>query len=99
MDITQDLDLASSMLGSLTPDARRRVLELHARPSRRTWDAAYSIILHGPSMLTLWQAVLAVDPSFPRTGKCTDTRGRILQDWPAVPSSAVIRRAVRYATH
>ena len=56
------------------------------------------IILRGAGKwLTLWQAILAVDPTFPNTGKVTDQAGRVVEDWRRFPDSVLIARAIRHA--
>jgi len=90
-----DLDLAAGMLGKpLTEDARGRVLAVVADPGQETWADAHGIILAPfPGFgLTLWQAVLAVDPSFPDRGPATG------QPWPRIPTTDLLEQAINYAT-
>lgn len=96
---TAYLDGCTSMLGKLSPDCAKRLQEVIAKPTRRTWDKAYSIIINGNGeMITLWQAWIAVDPSAPRTGKSTDQHGKVIQGWVRIPDQLTLYRALRYAT-
>jgi len=95
-----DLDMASNLFGKLGTDVRERLTAAIENPCNETWDDAHSIILNRESWTTLWQAVIAVDPSFPKTGPCHNTREGLPRDaWPCVPDAETIVQAVNYATH
>lgn len=101
IDIEIELDLARNMFGKLRPEYRTRLRAVLYHPTEETWDEAYSIILN-PYVgmgLTLWQAVIAVDPSFPRVGPREDVRGRRVERWRRIPSQALLLAALQYATH
>ena len=89
-NITLELELASNMLGKLKPETRKRLQRVVDKPTNYSWDRAYSILL-SPSM-TLWQAVLEVEPSFVR-------EKRYDAPWPRVPSTRTILKAIQFATH
>jgi hypothetical protein len=103
MTIRLELDLASNVFGRLPLRIRQRLQAVVDSPNQDTWDDAYSIILNGRTFMTLWQAVIAVDPTFPRSGPVTtcDGNGRELsrETWARVPARDVLLRALRYATH
>jgi hypothetical protein len=81
----------TNIFGFLKPDVRRRLEAVVANPTQRTWDNAYSIIVRGEDMLSLWQAWLAVDPAAPHS-KPSDA------PWPRVPDQLTLYRALRHAT-
>ena len=87
------------MLGRLDPEIRARVAAAVEQPSVQTWDDAFSIILDGPSITTLWQAVCQVDASFVRSGPITDTEGTVKRGWGAYPTRHTLLEAIRFATH
>jgi hypothetical protein len=104
-----DLDMAGNYWGKLGNDVRARLTAAIENPGEATWDDAYSIILNRDVGLglTLWQAVIAVDPFFPRTGP----RSRWVEDgselgghsepvsgWERTPSAETIVQAINYAT-
>lgn len=91
-------DNLDNVFGALKPDIRKRLRKLIDKPTTRTWDDAYSIIINGGAMRTLWQAVIAVDPTFPRTGPRTDKHGTVLQGWARVPDHDTIIKALLLAT-
>jgi hypothetical protein len=88
----------SNYWGTLDSKLRARLIRCFKNPERY-WDGAYSIILRNEFGLglTLWQAWIAVDPSAPRTGKCTDSHGNVFRDWDRKPTEQNIFDAIRYA--
>lgn len=96
-ELPVDLTLATNMFGPLDSGTIARLAAVIDNPTQETWEDTHGIILNGFGMLTLWQAVIAVDPSFPRTGPAytaDDEPG----EWQHVPSAEVIRQAINYAT-
>jgi len=86
------IERCTNMHGKLGPDERKRLLAVINNPTHKTWDAAYSLLVsYTPGRLgvTLWQAVLAVDPTFPNTHRVR---------WGSIPSQQVLLRALDYAT-
>lgn len=89
----------NNMYGTLKPEIVKRLQQVLDNPAKY-WDDAHSIILRADrKWLTLWQAVIAVDPTFPKRGKATDQRGRVIEDWARKPDSVLIARAIRYAVN
>lgn len=76
--------------GPLVPEAIRRLEAFFNRPSKDSWNTAYRIIIVGHPMTTLWQAVCAVDPKFPK-------RRPTFDNWPAIPDLFTARRALEWA--
>ena len=77
----------------LGPDIRRRIDAVVSNPSQKTWEDAHSIIVGSDGSMTLWQAVLAVDPSFLRTGPYGS------DEWDEIPDQKTLLKAIQYATH
>lgn len=80
-----------NMFGGLKGDVRKRLLAALNNPCQKTWDDAHTIIITGARMSSLWQAVLVVDPTFPRSKPCEEP-------WPRVPDQFTLCRAIRKAT-
>ena len=104
-----DLNAAGNMFGALNGELRVRLMAVLKDPTEATWDDAYSIILRDEGLgLTLWKAVIAVDPSFARVrGPVTawvDDDSELgghsepVSGWSRVPSSDTIIQAISYAT-
>jgi hypothetical protein len=94
-----DLNLASNLFGPLSDEIRTRLGAAIEQPGEQTWDDVHSIILNRRKMTTLWQAVIAVDPTFPRTGPATAADGRCLSGWARTPDRELLVQAINYATH
>ncbi len=91
--MTAYLDRCHNIFGNLAPDLRRRLEAVIENPNHETWDNAYSICISG--FTTLWQAVIAIDPTFPRTGPVEDRAGHRLKGWERVPDQLTLYRALR----
>lgn len=102
LNIKSMLDEMNNLFGPLAPEIRRRLRIAVEAPTEKSWDDAYSIVLRdGKGFglgLTLWQAVIAVDPTFPRQGPATDIEGNVVAGWPRVPDQFTIVRALKYAS-
>lgn len=99
VNINLELDMARNMFGKLEPETRERLQAVLDDPSDDTWSNAYSVIIGADRWMTLWQAVLAVDPTFPKIGPSTDQRGRRIEGWRRIPSQELLLTALKYATH
>lgn len=98
VDIERELARSVNLWGRLTAPIKTRLRAAVYQPTEETWNNAYSIIVGSDGWMTLWQAVIAVDPTFPRSGPATDARGRQVERWEKVPSQETLIRALRYAT-
>jgi len=88
---TQFLAECKNVFGGLKGDVRNRLLAVLNNPCQRTWSDAHTIIIAGTKMTSLWQAVLAVDPTFPSSKPCDEA-------WPCVPDQFTLCRAIKAAT-
>lgn len=88
---TQFLAECRNLFGGLKGDVRKRLLAVLNDPCQRTWDEAHTIIISGTRMTSLWQAVLAIDPTYPRSKPCDGA-------WPRIPDQFTLCRAIRQAT-
>ena len=110
-----DLNAADNMFGALSGEVRVRLMAAVNSPGEETWDDAHSIILRfnqpGEGFglgLTLWQAVIAVDPSFahvrgPVTRWVEDSselggHSEPVSGWERTPTAETIIQAINYAT-
>jgi hypothetical protein len=88
---------ATNLFGPLSPEIIARLDAVVANPTNETWEDAHSIILRAKGFRTLWQAVIEVDPTFPRTGPRTDAEGNQVSGWAAIPTREVIMAAITEA--
>jgi len=97
------LGKTTNMFGptSQSPDVHQRLRAVLSNPTHDTWDNAHGIVVSqhgGLGGTTLWQAVLAVDPSFPNVGPRSDASGRRLKGWDRIPDQMTLARAIKHAT-
>ena len=87
---------ATNMFGHLGPNVAARLRAVLTEPTEQTWDNAYSIIINGRRLTTLWQAVLAVDPEFLRVGPRYDGDGNRVTGWQQIPDRTTLLRALQH---
>lgn len=85
------IEFTSNIFGKLRPEIKSALQNVIDSPTEKNWERTYSIILSNKNrkMITLWQAVIKVDSTFP-----ISRRG---DRWRKVPSSETIKKAIAYA--
>jgi hypothetical protein len=101
VDVTAEMNLARNMFGALSPRLRARIIHFIQNPCFETWDDISSIIINWASAeaCTIWQAVICVDPTFPRSGRVTDQKGKMVREWERIPTVETLKKALEFATH
>lgn len=93
------LDNATNLLGPLGPDVKARLQAFFDKPCEETWDDIHGILVR--PMRTVWQAVIAEDPTFPKTGPvefaARDSEGRHQSAWERIPDAMLVARAIKKA--
>jgi hypothetical protein len=75
-----------SMMGPLSDETKRSVLDYLNAPAEEKWDRLHGRIIQGH--ITLWQAWIKVDPSAPKSKELD-------APWPRIPSAEVLTQALR----
>lgn len=92
------LDYATNGFGQpIEAEYAEKIAAYLDTPDYPGWSDIHGILL-SPSR-TLWQAILEIDPTFPRTGRRTTTKGKIVKDWDTIPSPELVKEAIYFATH
>lgn len=94
MDVEALLYPLSNMFGRLDEEVCARLKDVVSKPSRKSWDNAYSLILNSETSETLWSAVMAVDPTFQSSRRSTP---KGIGGWLTVPTRDVLIAALRHA--
>jgi hypothetical protein len=87
----------NSVGGPLSAVAKARIAALLEQPCDDTWGNAHGIVLFHET--TLWQAIIAIDPTFPKHGRSSDGKGGKIGSWPRIPTRELTMKAIRFATH
>jgi hypothetical protein len=81
----------------LDDGTKRRIYDYLEKPNAADWSNISGIHVNC-CMVTLWQAVRKVDPSFPATGRRYEMEtGRIVKEWERIPHPDLVLRAIAYA--
>lgn len=85
------LEFATNLFGVIKPEIKKRLQAVIDNPNQDTWEDAHSLIVNNKGrMTTLWNAVIKVDSSFPKS-KPLDA------PWTKIPTSETIIKALRLA--
>lgn len=90
----KELDLATNVYGRINQDIKDRLLKLLENPTNESWDECHGLLIN--RWMTLWNAVIAMDPTFPQSVPYSSKRRTV---WPRVPTRALLESAIRFATH
>ena len=85
----------TNLYGPLREESKERLQRFLDNPTADNWQDISGIMIS--PMLTVWQAVIAVDPTFPQTGRLADEEGHVVREWERVPDFFTLRRALKYA--
>ena len=99
MTIANELNLATNCFGGLSVELRRDIIYYIQNPTPGNWSEIAGIIINGHTWLTIWQAVTLIDPTFPKIGRTTDTKGVVIKEWSKIPSIKILQKALFYGTH
>lgn len=62
-------------------------------PSEDRWSDICNIAIN--SKYTLWQAVLNMDNSFPKTGRSYNVKGELVKEWETIPSPYLLLKSIK----
>ena len=81
----------------LDQETKQRILDYLENPAPEGWSDISGILVNS-RLLTVWQAVRRIDPSFPATGRRYEFEsGRLLKEWERIPEPDLVLDAIRQA--
>jgi len=81
----------------LDEEMKQRIYDYLVNPTPTAWCDISGIIVNS-RMMTVWQAVRKVDPSFPATGRRFEVEsGRLLKEWEKIPDPDFVLDAIKQA--
>jgi len=87
-----DLSNLQNMFGQVKPDVQKRLEAVLREQTNKTWDDAHCIIVDGFN--TLWQYVIRLDPSFPKSARLGENYET---QWERVPNKNLLIAALELA--
>lgn len=93
------LDNGENMFGKISPVIKKEIKEYINNPSFDQWDKiAHYIISPIGQIKTIWNAIVDIDSTFPRTGRAEDSEGNIVREWERIPEPLLVLQAIKYVT-
>jgi len=86
------LENAENIFGKIKPAIKDRIVNYISNPTVDNWDDIHCILIT-PSK-TIWQAVIAIDNSFPHYGRSEDRSGKIIKEWERIPEVNLVKSAI-----
>ncbi len=90
------LQECKDMLGrNLSPESEEDIKDYLRNPTPDNWDGVSGIIVCSGGK-TIWQSVIAVDPTFPRSGRRYEHQtGKVIKEWERIPDPVLVIRAIK----
>lgn len=92
----KSLEKCENCFGPLQPELIKRIKRFIKSPTNKTWDDIHGILITPGK--TIWQAVIELDPTFPKVGRTTLKR-KVIQDWSRIPTPLQVLQAIKRATN
>lgn len=81
----------------LDNERKLRVINYLLNPREPIWNDISGLCIGG--FTTLWQAVIQVDPTFPRAGRRYDGEMfRVIKKWERIPEPELVLKAIKHIT-
>ena len=94
------LDKCTNLFGPIGDEYIDRILDFFQYPNYDTWDDIAHIIISTVGLSnTIWQIIIDIDPTFPRSGRCEDLKGNKIKEWVRIPKPELVKKAIFLATH
>ena len=78
-------------------DAKNRIIAYFHDPNIDSWNNINTIIINDKGKIcTVWQAWIDVDSTAPLTGRVTNNKGEIIEEWKKIPDVFMLYKALRY---
>ena len=78
----------------IKPEYQKKIKQYLDNPTFDNWDEIQGIIID-THFNSIWNAVIAYDPTFPRRGRTEDTEGNIIKEWERIPTPLQVLQAIK----
>ena len=82
---------------TIKDELKQKITNYFNNPTFDNWDDISTIVIDGNNWKTVWQAVIAVDSQFPKTGRNEDDAGNIVKEWERIPDPMTVARTIKKA--
>lgn len=91
---TPAIEFTTNYVGFLPSFMKSALYNYMAFPNVDNWNDIYCTVISTGEIATVWQAVIAVDPTFPQIIECdSDDNTR----WSRIPEPELVSRAIAHA--
>lgn len=99
LNIDLELEMARNGFNKpLEESIKDRIQEYMNNPTQKGWDDIHCIVIYPTGEIqTIWQAILAIDKTFPRCQELANNKKGYV--WSKIPTPELIKRALIFATH
>ncbi len=63
-------------------------------PTPEEWDGISGIIIDSSPLTTIWNAVIELDPTFPKRGRIYNDNFKVVKEWEKIPPGFTVGRAI-----
>jgi hypothetical protein len=89
------VEFAHNMFGFLKPYMKEAIYAFLECPNNDSWNEIYGMVINKGKISTVWQAVLAVDSTFPDKLTKVAFEDEDVVMWPQIPSRELVLDALR----
>jgi hypothetical protein len=88
------LENCCNLFGKLDSKIEKRIKNYLDDPTFDTWDDICGIIIDS-HFNTIWNAIIKLDPTFPREGRTDNIEGNIIKEWERIPTPLQVLQAIK----
>jgi hypothetical protein len=99
------LAFCKSMFGEqLTESSKDKIINYLNNPTNENFDEIKGLVItpskavKGIKLLTIWQAGIKYSTGFPLNGRSTTLKGKVIDDFPCIPTPDEVINAIHGAT-
>jgi hypothetical protein len=91
------IEMSRNMFGELKPLLKEALYNYYDFPSNDSWNDIYGMVIAKGRVSTVWQAVLAVDPTFPQSIPASAYQIEEPIIWTRIPDRELFVKALNFA--
>jgi hypothetical protein len=92
------IEFAQNPFGKLKQPLKEALYNYYEFPNNDNWNDIYGMVIATGRVATVWQAVLAIDPTFPRSIPADAWETEDAARWSRIPTRDEFVKALNYVT-